>query len=125
MGQGEALAAMVDYGQRAGYNVEAFHYPLDPAKLLHIVIPDLGLAVLSEISLEPLDKIEGPRIVCGPWDGTSEKDYLLWEELIKRGLGSLLEAQASHIAVEEYYADSMDFAALTEYREEILAEILL
>jgi hypothetical protein len=125
MGQGEQLAAILQYGQKAGYNVEAFHYPLNPAKLLHITIPDLGLAILSELSLEPLDTIKGPRIVCGPLDRTEEKDVLLWKELIEEGLRTLLKAQSSHIAVEEYYASAMDFAALTEYRDEILAEILL
>lgn len=124
-GQEEMLAIVAKYGKRAGCAVEAFHYPLDPERLMHVIIPDLDLAVLQETSLENLDEIEGPRIVCGPWDYTSETDYHLWDELLKRGIRSLQEAKSSHIAVEQYYMNAMDFAALTEYRDEILAEILL
>lgn len=125
LGQGEMLAMVADAGQRAGLAVEAFHYPLNPEQILHIVVPELGLAVLTELPLEPLDSVKGPRLVCGPLETSSDLDYQLWEKLLQQGFSSLLAAKTSHIAVEQYYTNSMDFVALNEYRDEILAELLL
>ena len=125
-GKHEHLSALCKAAQEAGFDVEAFYYPLDPGKLLHVIIPDLHLAVLSELHLERLSNVKGHRIICGPEDvADSTGDGALREELLKRGYNALSQAKSSHIRIEKFYSDAMDFAALSAYREEILAQILL
>ena len=124
-GKEEYLATILEHAQAAGHDLEVFHYPLDPFKLLHITIPGAKIAVVSEISLEGLEELVGPRIQLGAGDyAANAGDRKLWEELLQKGFGSLLEAQSSHIHIEEYYAQAMDFNELDAYRDEILAEIL-
>ena len=124
-GKGECLSTVLRHAQAAGYDVEAFHYPLDPLKLLHMIIPNAKIAVVSETSLEAMEELVGPRIQFGPDESKANAgDHKLWEELLQKGFGALLEAQSSHIHIEEYYAQAMDFTALDAYRDEILAEIL-
>ena len=42
-----------------------------------------------------------------------------------RGYNALSQAKSSHIRIEKFYSDAMDFAALSAYHKEILAQILL
>lgn len=118
------LAEIASYAESLGFKLEAFHYPLDPDRLLHLIIPGAGVAVLTEHPLEDLSKVKGRRIACGP-DVTSLDggDFRLYQELLQRGFDSLAAAQSSHRFVEEIYASAMDFAALNVYRDGILAEI--
>lgn len=124
-GKGEYLQTIAHHAQALGFDVEAFHYPLDPRKLLHVIIPALNLAVVTATDLEPLGDLTGRRIECGCFQNhLNAGDRKLWEELLQQGINALQQAQSSHIAVEGYYADAMDFAALTAYRDQVLAEIL-
>ncbi|HBN94859.1 MAG TPA: hypothetical protein DDZ66_01045 [Firmicutes bacterium] len=124
-GKGESLSAIVSHAQSAGHDLEAFHYPLDPHKLLHIIIPGAKIAVLSAISLDNLEELVGRRIPLGSGESAANAgDHKLWGELLQKGFNALLKAQSSHIHIEEYYAQAMDFTAQTAYRDEILAEIL-
>lgn len=125
LGQSEYLATIVDYARFAGHDLEVFHYPLNPEEILHVLIPELKIAVLTELPLENLGEVKGHRIDCGPRGlSANAEDYQLWRGLLDLGFAALLQAQASHGRVEEYYAGAMNFEALTAYRDKILAEIL-
>ena len=126
-GKSECISAIAGQAQDAGLDMEVFHYPLNPKKLLHVLISSLKLAVLTATEFEPLDDLKVQRVACGEslsTQGENAGDRRLCQELIDRGIQALKMAQASHVAVEEYYAASMDFAALNTYRDQVLAEIL-
>ena len=44
--------------------MEVFHYPLNPRKWLHLIIPALAMAVVTATDLEPLEDLS-PRVDCG------------------------------------------------------------
>ena len=122
------LAQLAAQAQYAGLDVEIFHYPLNPERIQHMLIPSLKLGFFSETALEKLQDVEGERISSGSAaiNAAAENagDQNLFRELIALGVQSLQRARASHGEVEEYYASQMDFAALALERERVMAEIL-
>ncbi len=120
------LAQLATEAQYAGLDVEVFHYPLNPDRIQHVLIPSLKLGYFSETALEKLD-VAGERICLAQGQKNAADnagDQNLFQELIAQGVQSLQRAQACHGQVEEYYASQMDFAALSLERERVLEEIL-
>lgn len=121
------LTRLVTKAELLGLNVETFHYPLDPKRIQHLLIPGLNIGFFSETMLETLDNISGDRIACSPIEingSCNAGDQKLFRELIDRGVQSLRHAQESHGEVEEFYASQMDFSRLALARERVLQEIL-
>jgi len=126
-GQAERLALILAQAELSGFAVEAFHYPLDPQRLQHLLIPELNLAVLSETALETLPpELEGERIACcrQQENRAEDRDTSLFRELVDLGIAELQRAQSTHQVVEQLYTAFMDFAAVDRLREQMLAEIL-
>ncbi|NMB02847.1 MAG: hypothetical protein GX971_15215 [Firmicutes bacterium] len=125
-GKSEYLDLILTHGELAGLTIEVYHYPLNPEKILHLLVPELGLAVLTANELEPLAHLSGRRIDCGHGqeNHSNATDQRLFRELIDLGIKALQDAQASHASVETYYAQSMDFSAVNQLRERLTKEIL-
>lgn len=123
-GKSGYLELILQHSELLGLQLEVFHYPLNPAKLLHILIPEKGVAVLSATELEPLANFEAEVIICGEETASNQNDRRLFRELIDLGIQSLQKAQGSHGTVEEYYAQAMDFSAVNALRDKVTAEIL-
>lgn len=125
-GKSEELKKIVDLTQIMGLDIEVFLYPLDPKKLLHVLIPKLHLAILTETTFESLEQLNAIRIQFGESDSQQElnsNDVFLFKELIDLGIDSLNEARLGHGKIEEIYGRQMDFEALESYGHAILAEI--
>jgi hypothetical protein len=123
-GQAEYLELILSHAELAGLKAEAFHDPLDPKKLLHLLLPELDLAVLTETEREPA--LEGERIYCGrPEESAAEAaDRRLSRELLELGITELKQAQSCHAVVEGLYTAAMDFGAVEELRKRLEVEIL-
>ena len=125
-GRSQYLEQLASHAQRVGLDTEVFHYPLDPRKILHILIPKINLAVLTSIDLDPLAYIPGIPVDfgVGSVSTSTNVDQRLLRELFDFGFQALRKAQQAHSQVEGYYRDQMDFQALNTYREQVLQEIL-
>lgn len=126
-GKATCLAQLVRQAEFDGLDAEAFHYPLNPKRIQHLLIPSLKLGFFSETLLETLEDTNGERVALSPSGinvADNAGDQNLFRELINLGVQSLQRAQASHGEVEEYYASQMDFAALSLERKRVLQEIL-
>jgi hypothetical protein len=124
-GQSQWLEVILRHAELAGLQAEAFHYPLNPEKLMHLLLPELQLAVLSSRELEPLKGLEGRRIFCGSGAGWSNsRDHELFTELIGLGISELQGAQKAHVKIEQYYTEAMDFRAVDALRQGLEAELL-
>jgi len=125
-GQRECLQLLLQHAELAGLQAEAFHYPLDPLKLSHLLLPELKVAVLTETDLEPLDALSGQRVLCGePEQSTAGvRDRELFRELVELGIAELRQAQGTHAVLERCYAAAMDFGAVDALRERLRAKIL-
>lgn len=124
-GKSGYLDRLIQLAQAFGLDQEVFYYPLNPQKPLHVVIPKLDLAVVTATSFEGFMDLAGTRIHCGQGAfGANSAEDRLFRELMDLGFHSLRQAQASHGAVEDYYAQAMDFDALNKCRTQVLADML-
>lgn len=125
-GQANFLRLLVSQAELMGLEAEAFHYPLNPDQVLHLLLPDLNLAVLTATLLDPLDALDGQRIVCGsePQGAALARDHELFAELVASGFAALRDAQSGHGEVEQLYSSAMDFAAVDEVFRRLTSEIL-
>lgn len=126
------LERIVGYAVDKGYDVEAYPCPLNPERLDHVALPQLGTAV---VSCHPPHIYEwnGARIVnlneCldqagrSAYQFTLHKDFVLFDELINLALKQLRRAKAIHDELEQKYIPNMDYSRLEQVKEAILADI--
>lgn len=126
-GKDHELRALANFASYLGYDLEVFHDPLTPTKFLHLLLPELGLAILSATWQDPLTELVGKRIRFGKnstKQGGNQRDWLSMEQLFTRAIGALKQAKAEHAKLEDFFAIAMDFAALTEFRKQIESKTL-
>lgn len=120
-----------------GYDVDLYYCGFDAEKLEHIVIPELGIAVVSsneyhsfngtaaeqEIFAEGFlkESVTVSREKCMEYDIGYAK--IRFDELSERAFRALGKAAEYHHAMEDYYIEAMDFASLNDYAESIIGEI--
>lgn len=125
-GKSAEIKRIANHTQIMGLDAELFLYPLNPQKVLHLLIPQLKIAILTATVLDPLDDLPGAcRILMGPTSNESSnaRSVTLFNELLGLGMESLRQAQSGHAEIEEIYMQQMDFKGLDKYKDEILAEI--
>lgn len=124
-GKSEYLKDLVRQACYFGFSPEVFYYPLNPHKILHVLVPELKLAILTAIMWDPLDELQGPRIDFGGDVDFQGEDFRFLQEFFNRAVKSLQDAQKVHLKLEQHYASNMDFEALDVYRDEIIKKILV
>lgn len=132
-GKSSVVERVAAYGIERGFDIEAFHCPLDPKRTEHLVIKELNQAIITSqaphifnaedaivINLDDyLDKHK--RAVSGD---ILQKNYELFEGLLDQVFVQLRLAKAIHERLEEYYAKAMDFIGLDKQRALIVGEML-
>lgn len=107
-----------------GFDVEILHDPLEPRRFSHLLVPSLDLAVITDSPFNALQGIRGKVIDCGPVNYNKNSQFHLFQALIDQAILALQQAQNFHSELESLYQAHMDFAAVTEHRKKIVAEIL-
>ncbi|MGI6576076.1 MAG: PRK06851 family protein [bacterium] len=118
-----------------GYNVELFHCPLNPEKVEHIVIDELGVALTKSIEPHRYDCLQREDTLIDLNLGLDRQIIVRNAHLIKetaemftvlfnKGTEYIGQAKKQHDYLEKLYAPTMDFAAIGRLRDKILAEIL-
>ena len=117
-----------------GYDLEAFHCALEPARLEHLVIPGLNTAIITSNQCHPYvpkdgdvvinteDFINSNSLVSFSTDQEVAKKYFL--ESLSRAISFLSRAKQTHDEIETYYIAGMRFEEVDAKREEILLRIL-
>lgn len=125
-GRHECLEKIRNHARQVGLAVEVYAYPLDPKKVLHLLIPQLSIALLTSIDLDPLPYLPGIPVDFKMGAGTqlNNDDTKLFRRLLDLGFQALKEAQKGHGQVEQYYGECMNFSDLNIFRENLLEEIL-
>lgn len=124
-----ALAAM-----ERGYDCEAYYCALNPLKIEHLVINDLGTAITTAVEPHRYDLKKVTGVVnmdecLAPYITTKygqiiQQDRQLLENLLEMAVSIIGEAKATHDKMEEYYIPNMNFAAVAELRQKTLNRIL-
>ncbi len=133
-GRSKLLNLLAEAAIQRGFNLEMFHCALNPDRVEHLVIPDLGVAITTSeephaykghksdlwVNLDSgLTKNESPddaEVLA-----TVQKYY--WE-LLGVAISYIRKAKETHDAMEKLYIPTMDFKAIAALRQKILTKIL-
>lgn len=114
-----------------GLDAELFFCALDPNRLEHVIIPDIGAAVIT--SRSPHEHEPYGATVIDLHEGLSLTDEdsneatiarRLFGDLFDHAVAALLDAQTCHLKVEALYAPAMDFERMEELRLRVRDRIL-
>ena len=138
-GTDRALQVVLDEGIRLGLDCEAYHCPLEPAKLELLYFPSLYIGVLrlnERLNFNPgviqnLDSVEIldfnqylDKAVCSEFEEDINEAKKRIRDSLDRAWKKLKNAKIIHDLLEEYYVPAMDFTAVNIKRENILSAIL-
>lgn len=132
-GTEKSLSRILDAAVESGYNVEAYYCALNPQKLEHLVITDLGVSFATsneyhEVEVEAFEVIDFDGYI----DKGMLKEYEDVLDLNKKEFNSVMDiaiqsvakAKATHDKMEAYYIPNMDFEAIQRCYEATLARVL-
>lgn len=127
---GKVAATAVEHG----YDVEIYHCALDPGKVEHLIIPKLGVAVVTsaEPHVYPPDETDLvidmngclSRKVVEKYADLVAYDREEFARLFDKAVSFIARAKKTHDKMESYYVPNMDFATVGALREKTLARIL-
>lgn len=129
------LERIGEYACAAGYDVIFCRCPLRPKDITeHIIIPELGLCVMT-VRSEHTTKIVPDRLIhCSRFiDGEKIKRYKnrtayskkTAKELTAKSVELLKGAKAVHDKLEKCYTEAMDFAKLDKFTERFIKKVII
>ena len=140
--QGGSLAAktqilekLTESAVSRGHRVTVYHMPLDPHQLQMVLLPDLGVAMLTE---ELLGKEYAPQERDIPLSLAVAKKEMLtqegevadkskeerYESHIAQAVENLKKAKSRHDDLEAFYCQAMDYERIDTARNKIFNRIL-
>lgn len=132
-GKNELIARIKDAAVMRSFFVEVYHCALDPAKIDHVIIPQLRTAVLNSVTPHILEPTGGDRVietdayVKNP-GARLEKERDLARELYQRAfdaaVGFLSRAREAHRELESYYIPNMHFQEINRLAGSVLEKIV-
>ncbi len=132
-GKNELIARVKDAAIMRSFYVEIYHCALDPNKIDHLIIPQLGAAVLNSVTPHILVPSGADRsIETGAYVKTPglhlEKERELARKLYEQSFSAAIDyiarARAVHHKLESYYSPSMCFTGINRLTETVLQKIL-
>lgn len=132
-GKRKIIESIMDSAVMRGFYVEAYHCALDPDKVDHVIIPELGAAVFNSLEPHYLRWDESWRVIDTaefisdfPKDLRAEHtDFSLrYRSAFKEAISFLSRAKAAHNELEEYYIPNMNFEEIDRVCRDILERIL-
>jgi hypothetical protein len=112
-----------------GYNVEIYHQPLNPERIETVLVEELGLAFTDNSKMKnkayrivDLDKVLIPEKLEGKMD-TINKDKEMKSMLLEEAYKRVYMAKKNHDDMEKSYVPQMNFAAVTEFKKQIIERI--
>lgn len=115
-----------------GLDIELFYCPFDPLKPEHLIIPSLGVVVIT--SVEPhtvsinsaVKTVHMDECLTQPHAHSREiieYDKNMYQELLAKAVVSIQQAKRLHDDLESYYIPYMDFAGIEELWQKTLERI--
>jgi adenylylsulfate kinase-like enzyme len=134
-GKSTIVKKVADKALCHGFDVEFYHCPLDPQKVEHTVIPELGVALVSSSWPHIVDPMNDIDRVIETGQAVSTRAISKYESVIcdarqrfgqafQRAVQCLHEAKQEYDKVQAIYSESMDFSAVERLGDRILGEVL-
>lgn len=132
-GKGTIIAKVRDAALARGYDLELYFCALDPYKLEHMVIKQLGIGIVTsslphlyvprndDIVIDTAQAINADALAAVGEDISISRN--MYGRSLELALGWLSRAQKQHLEVEELYAPYMDFAAINGLADQLLERI--
>lgn len=129
----ELLLHLLAGATAGGYNVVACPDPMEPDRLAHLLVPEMGLAFLTSTPQLPFPGTPYRRIRL---NAAADQEILrrnrprlhftqkVSRALLEEGIESLSQAKAIHDQLEAFYNPHVDFALVEEMARSITQEIL-
>ena len=112
-----------------GYNVELYHQPLNPERIQTVLVEELGIAFTvnkkmrnKAYKIVDIDEVIIPEKLEGKKEMIS-KDTEMKNMLLGEAYKRVSMAKKKHDDMENSYVPQMDFAAVTEFRKQIIERI--
>ena len=130
---GEIMKYLRAAAKEKGYDIISLKNPFLPGELTdHILIPELSLAFVTENDYIRFDttarRIHARRFISKTAARKHRARVLfnkkVSKQLLSGAISSLKNAKGSHDILEEFYIDSMDFTALSEFAIETEKKII-
>lgn len=116
-----------------GFDVEAYHCPIEPDKIEHIAIPQLGVGVIASYPPHIYEKQDAKIINLNDYVDQCKRlefqdilhqNFVIFEEIINLVFQQLRQAKAIHDDLELNYINAIDFTKFEQIKQEIVSEIL-
>lgn len=136
MGTGKATLVKKVYDEAVsrGYYVEAYHCALTHERVEHLLIPELGVAVVTSIAPHLFEPALGDSVIdtkelvdesaLARLKPDMERARELYWAALDRAVGFIARAKKNHDYLETFYVPHMDFDGISRRREQVLARIL-
>ncbi len=136
MGTGKSTLVKKVYDEAVsrGYYVEAYHCALTPERLEHLVIPELGVALITSITPHLYEPVSGDCVIetkefireaaLERFKVDMDKARELYWAALDRAVSFIARAKKNHDHLETFYIPHMNFDGITKRRDQVLARIL-
>ena len=132
-GKSTLLSKVAGVAKEEGYLAEIYHSPIDPMKLQHVLLPELGVFVGTSTELFPFTPARDWETVNLDYGLNPERtnyhrseletDRQTFLQLLNTGIGLIKKARETHMAVEGFYVANMNFTALDGLKEKLEQEV--
>lgn len=129
-GRTTMIKKVADLALSRGFFVECFHCALDPSKVDHVIVPDLGVAIINcswphAVTAESGDVvIDTNRFVIterlGPLEYEIAEAERTYRQALENGQKLISQAKRKHDELEQYYSPYMDFDGIHRLRARML-----
>lgn len=133
-GKGTIVNRLLDAAQMRGYDVEAYHCALDPMRVDHIVLPELGVAVINNVEPHFYAAQEGDTVIdTGQLVDVGVDSFFgeernvarfMYRRCLEQAVRFINRAKKRHDEMESYYIPNMNFADI-EARRQLVANRIL
>lgn len=133
-GRSRLLYKVATAGVERGLDLEMFHCALNPDRVEHLVIPDLGVAITTSEEPHAYKRCKSDiwiNLNSGFREEGLEQDAEIlstvqkyYWELLGVAISYIRQAKETHDAIESLYIPSMDFDAMGELRTRVLNKII-
>lgn len=131
-GKTSILQYIYEEAVRRGFYVEVFHTPLTPDRIEHVLIPNLGVAIVTSNVINNIDfsgKTYDMNTLLN--QNTLEKNKTETQDvketfymLLNKGLACIKGAKSLHDALETGYIPNMNFDRVNQVSDEIIQRLL-
>ncbi|MFO8060723.1 MAG: hypothetical protein R6U70_08735 [Bacillota bacterium] len=128
-----AISQVLSLARLHGLRCWVFHCGLDPAKLEHCFLPEIGLCILAARPGAARDSSSEVGVLQVSWPTAGQSRELssaardlhgAVDDALRRAVTELAAARDSHRRLEEYYTPAMDFSRVDLRRDQLIEEIL-